>query len=86
MGLFGSFRGRFGGSKVEAPPTDLSSLADKLKEKRGDNITVVDSAGSIPPNRDAIENLTNAARDARIVDRSNEDDSISDLGTYRNVD
>ncbi len=53
---------------------------------RGDNITVVESVGAIAPNRDGIENLTKAARDARFVDRSNEDEAISDLRSYRSVD
>ena len=69
-----------------ADDKDLDELSRKLAAMRGDNITVVDSAGNIPPNRDGVKNLANAARDGRYIDRSNEDDVISDLTTYRTAD
>ncbi len=74
--------------RVQVAPVeraDLHDLAVWLRYKRGENITVVDSAGNIPPNRDAIKHLANAARDARWIDRTWEDRLIADLTTYRTL-
>ena len=62
-----------GTSGRATPQRDLSGLAEKLSERRGENVTLVDSGDNLPPNREGIENLAAAARDARYVDRSNED-------------
>jgi hypothetical protein len=85
MGIFKSIQRLFGKTTEVPVRSDLSELSEKLGEMRGDNITVVDSGSNLPPNRDAIENLTAAARDARYIDRSNEDEAISNLRTYRKL-
>lgn len=83
MGLLQTVKGLFGRSSTEAPRHTNSELAAKLDKMRGNNVTVVDSGGNIPPNRDGMKNLNNAARDARSVNRSNEDEALKDLTTYR---
>jgi hypothetical protein len=75
-----SFRSRF--SRKKKAVRSLGDTGD-LDAKRGDNINVVDSPGNFPPNRDAIKNLSAAARDARYVDRTSEDNLITDLKDYR---
>lgn len=82
VGRIGDLFGRAGDS---APERDLSGLAEKLNKRRGENVTVVDSGDNLPPNREGIENLAAAARDARYVDRSNEDKAISNLRSYRKL-
>ncbi|MCP3854368.1 MAG: hypothetical protein GY713_03510 [Actinomycetia bacterium] len=79
--------GRFYRARGDAaePLPDLHELTVWLAYKRGENITVVDSAGNIPPNRDAIKHMANAARDGRFIDRTMEDRLISDLTTYRKL-
>lgn len=73
---------RFGSARpaTDAPGSDrVDGLSDRLKKLRGDNITVVAESGKLPPNRDGIKNLSNAARDGRYIDRSNEDEVVSNL-------
>ncbi|MFT5202134.1 MAG: hypothetical protein ACI9C1_001516 [Candidatus Aldehydirespiratoraceae bacterium] len=79
-----SFRSRFSRKKKAVRSLgDTGDLAGELDAKRGNNINVVDSPGNFPPNRDAIKNLSAAARDARYVDRTSEDNLITDLKDYR---
>ncbi|MCP5029785.1 MAG: hypothetical protein GY929_26235 [Actinomycetia bacterium] len=84
MGPFGRLLAR---RRPPAPAerADLDDLAVWLRYKRGENITVVDSAGNTPPNRDAIKHMANAARDGRWIDRTMEDRLITDLTTYRKL-
>ncbi len=86
MGFLGWFhRARGEAAEPLADLADLDELTVWLRYKRGENITVVDSAGNIPPNRDAIKHMANAARDGRWIDRTMEDRLISDLTTYRKL-
>jgi len=79
-----SIRSRFFRKKSDVRRLgDTGDLASELRAKRGDNISVVDSPGNLPPNRDGLKNLASAARDARYVDRTNEDKLLTDLKDYR---
>lgn len=83
MGILTSLRNLLGKKRDVPVRSDLSGLSEKLGDMRGNNVTVVDSGSNLPPNRDGIENLTAAARDARYIDRTNEDKAISNLRSYR---
>ena len=84
--FFTSLRPGRAAPEKQVDESGLDELADRLQEMRGENTTIVDSPGNFGPSRNAIENLTNAARDGRIINRSNEDDAVSDLETYRSTD
>lgn len=92
MGLVEKIKRVFGGKSTavvgrKGPSRgEMSELAEKLDEMRGDNVSVTEGAGNFAPNRDGIENLSNAARDGRIINRTNEDETISDLSSYRTAD
>lgn len=84
MGPFGRLLTRRRAA-VPVQRAELDDLTVWLRYKRGDNITVVDSGGNIPPNRDAIKHMANAARDGRWIDRTMEDRLITDLTSYRKI-
>ena len=44
------------------------------------------SGASQPPGADRVQHMANAARDARYVDRSNEDDRLRQVEEYRSID
>lgn len=94
MTIRSALRQRFGRSSRDAPGSylrydtdvDLRDLSNRLGTLRGRNITMTSAEARLPPNRDAIMHMSNAARDSWPINRTVEDKIITDLSTYRRVD
>jgi len=89
MGIIDKLRELFsGGSNSQAPTaaeSQMDGLAEKMADKRGDNISISEGQGNFAPNRDGMKNLTDAAKDARIVNMSVEDKSLSEMKDYKST-
>lgn len=69
-----------------APDLAVDDLSERLRMMRG-NITTPMGPGVPPPrSADAVQQMSKAARDARFVDRTNEDDVLREVKRYRSID
>ena len=53
---------------------------------RGNITTPMESSAAPPRSPDSVQQLSKAARDARFVDRSNEDEVLRNVKKYRSID
>lgn len=89
MSILDKLRQLFSGESKSSDPSDnasqLDGLAEKMSAMRGENVSISEGQGNFAPNRDGIKNLSDAAKDARIINKSNEDRAISDITDYRST-
>lgn len=89
MGLIARIKQRFG---RDEPGTDtaedlrIGDLSERLRAMRGNITTPMGPSRAAPRATDSVEQLSKAARDARYVDRTNEDDVLRDVEQYRSID
>ena len=89
MGLWSRVTRMFDRSdRAPATPPDLhiDDLSERLRLMRGNVTTPMPPAAAPPRSADAVQRLSRAARDARYVDRTNEDDVLREVTTYRSID
>ena len=53
---------------------------------RGNITTPMEAGAAAPRSADSVQQLSKAARDARFVDRTNEDDVLRGVRKYRSID
>ena len=76
-------------SQVAAGPNvDADALAERLRQMRGDNLTAMPAGSGSTGSATTYtgKELAQAARDARYIDRSIEDDRLSEITEYRSID
>lgn len=69
-----------------APDLQVTDLSERLRMMRGNITTPMESSAAPPRSADSVQQLSKAARDARFVDRSNEDDVLRNVKKYRSID
>ena len=89
MGLRSRVKRLFGRDDREptAPPDlEIGDLSERLRMMRGNITTPMGPDVPAPRSADSVKQLSKAARDARFVDRSNEDDVLREVKKYRSID
>lgn len=69
-----------------APRLDVGELSERLRMMRGNITTPMEPGRAAPRAADSVQQMSKAARDARFVDRSNEDDVLREVKKYRSID
>jgi hypothetical protein len=69
-----------------APDLQIADLSERLRMMRGNITTPMESSAAPPRSPDSVQQLSKAARDARFVDRSNEDEVLRNVKKYRSID
>ena len=71
-----------------AQNSDVDALAERLRQMRGNNLTAMPAGSGSTGSGTAYsgKQLAQAARDALFVDRSIEDDRLSEITEYRSID
>ena len=60
----------------------MTDLAERLADMRGENVSPTHQPGG-GPGATAGDNLVAAAKDNRMMDRSGDDEAVSNLKSYR---
>lgn len=73
---------------AETPDPEIDGLTERLQQMRGDNPTAMPAGSGSTGSSTmySVKQLAQAARDARIIDRSIEDDRLSEVTEYRSID
>jgi hypothetical protein len=89
MGLGSRLKRLFGRDErkpTAAPDLEIGDLSERLRMMRGNITTPMGPGAAAPRSADSVQQLSKAARDARFVDRSNEDDVLREVKKYRSID
>lgn len=89
MGLMARVKRLFGRDERQptaAPDLEVGDLSERLRMMRGNITTPMESSAAPPRSADSVKQLSKAARDARFVDRSNEDEVLRNVKKYRSID